>query len=154
MSWRPCCQVKVRPLDSLFERIYEDNVSGKLTDERFMRVSQRYDQEQGEIKKRIGLLQEEAKSEQKKTLRASRFMSAVRRYMDMRELTPAILNELIERIEVHHTEGTGKNRVQRLVIYYNFVGALDLPELDGMPGEVIAETRQGVAVRYAVGIAI
>ena len=80
-------------------------------------------------------------------------MSAVHRYMDMRELTPSILNELIERIDVHQTEGTGKNRMQRLVIHYNFVGALYLPELDGQSDEVIAETRQGVAVRYAVGMA-
>jgi len=65
-----------------------------------------------------------------------------------------ILNELIERIEVCHTEGTGKNRVQRLSIHYSFVGTLDLPETDKTANQVVAETRQGVAVRYTVGMAV
>ncbi len=67
--------------------------------------------------------------------------------MEMKELTPALLNELIERIEVYETEGTGKNRTQRIMIYYRFVGYIEISGGDRKTHHT-AETRKGVAVQY------
>lgn len=75
------------------------------------------------------------------------FLSAIRKFMEMETLTAPLLRELIDRIEVYETEGTGKNRTQRIVIHYRFVGYIELPE-DKLNPPVKAETRQGVAVRY------
>ena len=75
------------------------------------------------------------------------FISAVRKFMEMKELTPALLHELIERIEVYETEGTGKNRTQRIMIYYRFVGYIEISGGDRKRIHT-AETRKGVAVQY------
>ena len=81
------------------------------------------------------------------------FLQAIRRFMEMGTLTAPLLQELIDHIDVYETEGKGKHRTQRVVIYYRFVGYIDLSEADFVE-EVLsqenhkAETRQGVAVEY------
>ena len=66
--------------------------------------------------------------------------------------TPStMLHELVERIDVYHIQGTGKNRTQRLVIHYKFVGVLDLPHSPVLPGNVVLNSRQGVEIEYLVG---
>ena len=74
------------------------------------------------------------------------FIKAVRRFMEMKTLTPAILHELIDKIEVHHIVGTGKARVQQIVIYYRFVGCVEIP--DAPQAVHTLDTRQGVSVTY------
>ncbi len=71
-----------------------------------------------------------------------------KQYTDIQELTPLILNELVERIVVHQAQGLGKNRTQELEIHYNFIGTLDTPEVAALPQSVTIDTRQGVAVEY------
>ena len=78
------------------------------------------------------------------------FITAVRRFMDMEVLTAPLLQELIDRIEVHEVEGRGKDRTQRIVIYYRFVGHLDVPKRIGLE-DITENTRKGVAVRYLSG---
>ncbi len=68
--------------------------------------------------------------------------------METKTLTPTILHELVERIDVYQTQGRGKNRTQRIVIHYNFIGALDLPEVEEYPENVVLDSRQGVAIEY------
>ena len=75
------------------------------------------------------------------------FTSAIRRFMRMDRLTAPLLRELIDRIDVFETEGTGKNRTQRIVIYYRFVGYVEIPEVSQRP-RIKADTRKGVAVEY------
>ena len=79
------------------------------------------------------------------------FLKAVRKFMEMKTLTPTILHELVERIDVYQTQGRGKNRTQRIVIHYNFIGVLDMPEVEEYPDNVVLDSRQGVAVEYLVG---
>ncbi|MGI6274964.1 MAG: DUF4368 domain-containing protein [Acutalibacteraceae bacterium] len=62
-----------------------------------------------------------------------------------------MLHALVERIDVYHIQGTGKNRTQRLVIHYKFVGVLDLPHSPVLPGNVVLNSRQGVEIEYLVG---
>jgi len=126
----------------------EDNASGRLSDERFMMLTKRYDDEQLALKKKISALQTEIDEEKRQKHSASNFLRTVRRYTDIEELTPIVLSELLEKIIVHHAEGTGKNKKQRLEIHYNFVGDLRVPETPALPESVSIDTRQGVAVEY------
>jgi len=139
---------RCRELELLFTKTYEDNASGKLSDERFMMITKRYDDEQISLKKKIGVLQAEIDAEEKHKHSAASFLRAVRKYTNIRELTPLILNELVEKIVVHHAQGSGKSKTQQLEIHYNFVGVLDVPQAAALPSSVTVDTRQGVAVEY------
>ncbi len=75
-----------------------------------------------------------------------KFISAIRRFMQMNNLTSPLLRELIDHIDIFETEGTGKSRTQRIVIYYRFIGYIELPNTAKQTH--IADTRKGVAVEY------
>ncbi len=135
-------------LDELFTKTYEDNTSGKLSDERFMMITKRFDNEQLALKKKISALQAEIDAEEKHKHNAATFLRTVKKYNDIQELTPLILNELVERIVVHQAQGVGKSRTQQLEIHYNFIGVLDTPAVAALPHSVTVDTRQGVAVEY------
>ena len=139
---------RCRELDELFTKTYEDNTSGKLSDERFMMITKRFDDEQLTLKKKISTLQAEIDTEEKHKHSAASFLRTVKKYTDIQELTPVILNELVEKIVVHQAQGVGKNRSQQLEIHYNFVGILDTPEVACLPQSIMIDTRQGVAVEY------
>ena len=132
----------------LYERIYEDNVNGKISDERFMQLSHKYDTEQEALKKQIFDLREHLQKLDAMKTSKDTFIRAVRKFMEMQTLTPMILRELIDKIEVHQIQGTGKNRTQKIVIHYRFVGTIDLP--DAHIRQHRLDTRQGVAVSYQV----
>jgi len=74
------------------------------------------------------------------------FLHAIRMFMEMGTLTAPLLRELIDHIDVHETQGTGKNRIQRIVICYRFIGYIEIPE--DIESYYKADTRQGVAVEY------
>ena len=135
-------------LDGLFSKTYEDNANGKLSDDRFMMLTKRYDDEQLVLKKKISALRAEIDKDKKSRMNAASFLRLVRKYTDIQELTPLVLNEMVEKIVVHHAQGTGKNRTQQLDIHYNFIGVLDMPEVASLPSSVTIDTRQGVAVEY------
>ncbi len=126
------------------QKLYEDNVSGKVSDEWFLQLANRYETERMDLKAKIASIRDELSAMGTAQKGRDTFLAAVRRFMDMETLTAPLLQELIDRIEVHEVEGRGKNRTQRIVIYYRFVGYLDLPEAD----PVTENTRKGVAVSY------
>ena len=126
------------------QQLYEDNVSGKVSDEWFLQLANRYETERMDLKAKIASIRDELSAMGTAQKGRDTFLAAVRRFMDMETLTAPLLQELIDRIEVHEVEGRGKNRTQRIVIYYRFVGYLDLPEAD----PVTENTRKGVAVSY------
>lgn len=137
-------------LDNLFEHLYEDNVCGKINDDRFAKMSVKYESEQKEVSSRIKELQTELESEKSKAVTSDMFMASVRKYTRARKLTPRMLNELIEKIEVHQSEKIDGKTVQRLTIHYNCIGAIEIPDLDKLPeNNVSVHTRQGVDVHYA-----
>ncbi len=125
----------------------EDNVNGKVTDEWFLQLSHKYEEERLQLKQKIIDLKEKIHQLENYRVGRERFIGIIRKLLEMRTLTPGILRELIERIEVHETEGVGKNRTQRVVIYYRFVGYLELPEGRINPNYK-ADLRRGVAVEY------
>ena len=139
-----------RELDMLFERLYEDNVSGKIDDARFAKMSKRYEQEQGENAKKIKALRLELKKDERKRMDIDDFLETVRRYTDAATITKRMVAELIDHIEVYHAEKQDGVTNQRVVIYYNCIGAFDVPDRRKIPeADIIMETRKGVALSYA-----
>ena len=139
-----------RELDMLFERLYEDNVAGKIDDARFAKMSKRYEQEQGENAKKIKALRLELKKDESKRVDIDDFLETVRRYTDVTTITKRMVAELIDHIEVYHAEKQDGITNQRVVIYYNCIGAFDVPDRRKVPeADIIMETRKGVALSYA-----
>ena len=131
----------------LYERVYEDNVNGKVTDDWFMRLSHKYEVEQEELKKHMFDLKNKLERLDTAQNSSGSFIRAIRKFMTMQVLTPVVLQELIDKIEVFPIEGTSKNRTQRLVIHYRFVGCIDLPSI--VPKHTYKlDSRQGVAIEY------
>ena len=131
----------------LYERVYEDNVNGKVTDDWFMRLSHKYEVEQDELKKQMFDLKNKLERIDTAQNSSGSFIRAIRKFMTMQTLTPIVLQELIDKIEVFPIEGTGKNRMQMLVIHYRFVGYVEIPEVSRRQ-HIKADTRKGVAVEY------
>ncbi len=118
-----------------------------MTDEWFLQLSHKYEEERLQLKQKIIDLKEKIHQLENYRVGRERFIGIIRKLLEMRTLTPGLLRELIERIEVHETEGVGKNRTQRVVICYRFVGYLELPEGRINPNYK-ADLRRGVAVEY------
>ena len=137
-------------LDGLFERIYEDNVSGKLSDDRFAKMSRRYEDEQKELSEKIKKLRSEIEKQSSRSMTTDMFIGLVRKYTRARKLTPRMLNELVEKIEVFNAEKIDGVWEQRLRIHYNCVGTIEIPTALPLPiPEVSVNTRKGVVVNYA-----
>ena len=107
--------------------IYEDNVSGKITDERFRSLSFNYDKEQQELKIKIEQLSKDIENTEKKDTDITQFISNVKKYTEIAKLTPEILNELIEKIVIHQKEKVNGKKVQEIDIYYRGVGIISFP---------------------------
>ena len=136
-------------LDGLFERIYEDNVSGKLSDDRFVKMSRRYEEEQKELSEKIKKLRSEIEKQSSRATSTDMFVSIVRKYTRARKLTPRMLNELVEKIEVYNAEKIDGEWVQRLRIHYSCVGEMNIPNEPALPiPAVTVNTRKGVFVSY------
>ena len=136
-------------LDGLFERIYEDNVSGKLSDDRFAKMSRRYEDEQKELSEKIKKLRSEIEKQSSRSMTTDMFIGLVHKYTRARKLTPRMLNELIEKIEVFNAEKIDGVWEQRLRIHYNCVGTIEIPTVLPLPiPEVSVNTRKGVVVNY------
>jgi DNA invertase Pin-like site-specific DNA recombinase len=137
-----------RELDKIFNRMYEDNLDGKIDDERFARMSKQYNDEQAELSGKIRSLSAELDKQESKTMTADVFISTVRQYTRAKKLTERMLNELVDRIEVYQSEKIDGVHVQRLNIHYNFVGTLEIPDIIEMP-DITMLTRKGVHVTYS-----
>lgn len=111
---------RVADLDKLFTRLYEDNVSGKISDERFEMMSKGYETEQTDLKVKISELSAAIEAKEQKSADTSQFLEIVRKYTEITELTPEIMHELIEKIVVHAPDKSSGHRVQQIDIYYRF----------------------------------
>ena len=134
----------------LYERVYEDNVNGKIDDARFAKMSKRYEEEQGENAKKIKALRLELKKLEGRQMDVDQFLETVRRYTDATEITQRMVAELIDHIDVYHAEKKDGITTQRVVIHYNCVGAFEVPDRRNIPEEdILMQTRKGVALSYA-----
>ena len=133
-------------VSQLYEKLYEDNVIGKVSDEWFVELSHKYEKERMNLKAKIADTQYKIEELKNTNSEYEKFISAIRRFMQMDNLTSPLLRELIDHIDIFETEGTGKSRTQRIVIYYRFIGYIELPNTAKQTH--IADTRKGVAVEY------
>ncbi len=129
----------------MYEKLFEKHINGIVNEESFMQLSQKYETERDELKVKIRQYKEELSEIENLRTSKEQFTFAVRKFMQMETLTPALLNELIEKIEVHSIEGKGKNKTQRIVIHYRFIGVIENPVKEE---NIVLEARQGVAVEY------
>lgn len=112
-------------LDTIFQRIYEDNITGKLSDERFMKMSKGYEDEQHTLQAEADKIQNELQQEEKKSVDVKRFLAIVKKYTDLTELTPEILREFVDKIIVHAPDKSSGRRLQEIEIIYNHIGEFD-----------------------------
>ena len=134
-------------LTNIFSKLYEDNVSGKLSDEMFMELSHKYEVERMELKDRIKDCRERLEKIGEIKQNKDDFIKVVRKFMEMDSLTAPMLRELIDHIDVYEKEGGKKNYTQRIVIYYRFVGFIEIPK-KAEDENYKADTRVGVEVEY------
>ena len=142
-----------RELDTLFERLYEDNVSGKIDDARFAKMAKRYEQEQGENAGRIKALRLEVKKLEEKRMDVDDFLETVRHYTNAAKITKRMVAELIDHIEVYPAVKEDGVTNQRVTIHYNCIGAFEVPDRRKIPErDILLETRKGVALSYAPAV--
>jgi hypothetical protein len=119
---------RVDELDTIIKRLYEDNVTGKLTDERFMKLSREYELEQEKLKPSIEAMRHDIKQREQKRQNTKAFIAATKKYTDLKELDGSVIREFIDRIEISANEnGRGRkaSKDRRISIVYNFIGAFD-----------------------------
>ncbi len=134
-------------VSNLYSKIYEDNATGKISDEWFIELSKKYEAERTALKSKIAELRTSLSAINSVQNSKDLFIRAVRNFMKMNELSAPVVRELIDHIDVYETEGTGKNKTQRVVIFYRFVGYIDIPITEQDEGYT-ADTRQGVSISY------
>ena len=114
-----------KEIDTIIQKLYEDNLLGKISDERFVKLSQSYEEEQKQLQTSISDLTEKLTKQQEDNLNISKFMTRILKYTELPELTVEIVNELIDKIVIHKPTGTKRNRIIQIDIYYNFIGKLN-----------------------------
>jgi len=111
---------RISELDRLFKRLYEDNVLGRISDERFEMMSAGYEDERKKLKETVERLSALIDTAEQKSSEASAFLKVVRKYEHIDKLTPEIVHELIEKIVVHEADKSSGKRIQQIEIYYRF----------------------------------
>ena len=114
-------------LDLIFKRTYEDMATGRITDAKFDLLSSEYEKEQAELKRRIAELEDMIENGEEELKDLKQFLANVRKYTDPEELTAEMLNDLVDKILVHAPDKSSGHRKQKIEIYYNAVGIINLP---------------------------
>lgn len=129
-QWRTAMKERVMlnsresELQIIQRKLYEDNALGEITDEQYAASSRDFTAEQAQLKERLKLLDDQLQQAENKRGNTTRFLELVREYTDMKELTKPTLNELIDKVVVYDAEKINGKRVQRINIYYQFVGRI------------------------------
>ena len=117
----------MKELDLFIKRLYEDNVTGKISDERYVTMMADYEAEQKELTETIDEMERDIRQAAETDRGIDKFTEIVKKNLDFNELTPAILREFVDKIVVHEPVKIDGKRHQNVDIYYSFVGRLDLP---------------------------
>ena len=122
---------RIVELDTIFKRLYEDNITGKLTDERFHKLSLDYEEEQKNLNSQVAFIREEIMTAESKSADVSRFLSIVKQYTEIPELTPRILHEFVDKIVIHSATDpySRTNRRQEVDIYYKGIGIVEMSKV-------------------------
>ena len=126
-------KIRVSRLDGIIKKLYEDNIDGKISDERFSKMTASYEQEQTALEARVTELSNMISAANAKTDAAESFLKMVRDTTEVRELTASIIREFVDKIYVHQAQMFQGHRVQIIDIAWNFIGIFDPPESDLEP---------------------
>lgn len=121
---------RIQALDRIIQNLYEDKVCGNLTDERFVKMSQAYEQEQSELKTKVTFLRQELVHAKEQSDNVTRFMRSIRKYTEITELTPELVREFVQKVVVYQAEKIDRRRTQRIDLYFNSIGQIPLPTQD------------------------
>ena len=139
----------IAELDVIIKRLYEDNISGKLSDERFIKLSRDYELEQTNLTNLVEHLRQEVKEQEKQKVNVRQFIAAVRKYTDMQQLDASILREFVDKIYISEVYTPDENepriKVREIEIVYNFIGAFDFEEAREQSQAAQKEKKTGVA---------
>ena len=127
---------RVNELNMLMKKLYEDNISGKLSDKRFEFMLSEFENEQDTLEISMENAKAEIEKYESDTVRADKFIELVKRYTDFSELTTPMLNEFVEKILVHEADYSSGERVQEVEIYLNFIGKFELPVKEPTADEI------------------
>lgn len=133
---------RIAELDTLIKKLYETYAMGKLEEQRFDLLCAEYEKEQAELKQTSAAEQAELDRYDENTDRADRFLAMAKRYTDFSALTPAMLNEFVEKIVVHAPDRSSGERVQEIDIHLNFIGQFEVPMPEPTPEELAAEEKR------------
>lgn len=120
-------QARIQKLDEIIQHLYEDNLSGKISDERFAKMSTNYENEQKMLEGRVSELCDLISDEQETNINVERFLALVQKYTDIQELTAEVVREFVEKIYVHQVERIDGRKVQRVRIVWNCIGEFTPP---------------------------
>ncbi len=123
-------EAREKQLDALFEGLVEEKILGNLSEERFRKLSSKYEEEQAELIGYLKLARKAVCDDKENELNVNSFLKMVRKHTRINELTPAVLNHYIHKIVVHHREETKLSKTQRIDIHFNFIGQVNLPDID------------------------
>ena len=126
-------------VNRLIKKMYEDNISGKLSDKRLAEMLKDYEAELTKVEKALAKDYEEREKNETETANTDMFIELAKRYTDFEELTPAMINEFVSKVVVHEAEGIGANRTQEVEIYLNYIGKVELPQEE--PPQITEEER-------------
>ena len=118
---------RISDLDRLFSRIYEDNIIGKLSDERYSRMASEYETEQKELVSKVAESEKQLVQLQKQTVDLKMLYKGLQEFTELKELTPTVVNKLIERIEIHNNEKKHSHNNVKVDIYFTAIGLFDIP---------------------------
>lgn len=138
---------RITSIEFLYQKLYEDNAYGKISDNAFMSMSQKNEKEKTQKENELSILKEKIRKNNEFTPEIQHFVKYIRKFMQVNQLTPALVKNLIDKIEVYHVEGTGQNKEQKIRIHYNFIGPMNNEDL--ISGNVIrVPIREGVKIAY------
>ena len=120
-------QTRIRKLDEIIQKLYEDNLEGKISDERFAKMSANYEAEQHTLEQRVAELKALFAAEKDNAVNVDFFLSKVKKYTDIQELTAEVIREFVEKVYVHQIEYIDGQKVQRIRIVYNCIGEFTAP---------------------------
>lgn len=120
-------QSRIRKLDDIIQRLYEDNLEGKVSDERFARMTANYEEEQKGLESRVAELKKLLAAEKDRSVNVDHFLTLVRKYTDVQELTAEIVREFVEKVYVYQAERIDGQKVQRIRIVWNCIGEFTPP---------------------------
>ena len=116
---------RISELDTIIQRLYEDQVLGKLSEERYIKMSAGYEAEQKELKQSVESLTATVEAAEVQSVNVNSFMKLVKKYTEPTELTPEMLHAFVDKIIVHEPDKSTGKRIQRIDIHYNFIGEIE-----------------------------